>query len=92
MRAARLSPGFVSATFLTLRLMIPVHAKQTNVQRGVQTVVFQSFFESWLHAGQVGKPFSSKFPTRISLAAVQVWEVALSIPEGSDVSLPLSIL
>lgn len=58
-RAATLTPGFVSATFLTSCLMLPARATQTNVQREVQTVVFQSFFESWLHTGQVGKPFSS---------------------------------
>lgn len=91
MRAAMLTPAFVSATFLTLCSMLPAQAKQTNVQRGVQRVLFQPFFESWLRTEQVGKPFSSA-GFQISsqdLAAVQLWAVSPSTPGGSDVSFPL---
>lgn len=59
MRAAMLTPGFASATFFILCLMPPAHAKQANVHRGIQTVVFQPFFERWLHTEQVGKSSSA---------------------------------
>lgn len=54
MRVATPMPGFFSATYLTLCLMPPAHAKWTSVQRGAQTVAFQSYFESWLDTGWVG--------------------------------------